>query len=88
MSFYSGIKVESSSIKDIKKYNYANSIMWKCYALWYLLTALMHSISPFVATIMLMLSCTLGLIILVYTYKQIEKKYKIETKEQKSIIQF
>ena len=69
-------EVKASEITDIKQYNKENSIMWKVYALWYYLAAFMGFYYPIFAFILMIFSCTLGLVLLIMNYKRIEKKYK------------
>ena len=76
MGFWSGIEVKASEITDIKQYNKENSIMWKVYGLWYYLAAFMGFFYPIFAFILMILSCTLGLVLLIMNYRRIEKKYK------------
>lgn len=77
MAFYSGVEVKPTNIKDIKKYNKENGIMWMIYSLWYFISAIVIFINGIISMIFLILGCSLGIIILAFTYKHIYKKYKV-----------
>ena len=78
MWFWSGTKVDASKITDVKKYNRANSIMWKLYSLWYFSAGAAQIWSSIAYLIVLLGSCSIGLVILVITYNRIYKKYSVQ----------
>ena len=78
MWFWSGSKVDPASITDVKAYNRENARMWKWYSVWYWVAGLAWIWSTAVALWALVLSCTLGIVILVATFQRIEKKYKVK----------
>lgn len=78
MWFWSGTEVKASVISDVKRYNKENAIMWKLYSLWYFAAALAGMISTEASAVILVLSCTVGLGLLIYTYSRIYKKYTTE----------
>ena len=75
MWFWAGSEVDAATITDVKKYNAANALMWKCYALWYMAAGVAWSWSHAVALAFLIGGGTVGTAILVGTYLKIEKKY-------------
>ena len=77
MSFWTWSTVQEYEITDVKGYNRANSIMWKLYSLWYFFAGVAEIWSSALFAIILTLGCTLGIFILVITYKKIYKKYKV-----------
>ena len=77
MWFYAGSEVDSSQITNVKKYNKANGLMWKLYSLWYFASGFAHIWNAMLAIIILVLSCTIGIVILVKTYNKIYNKYKV-----------
>lgn len=78
MHFYSGTEVDPALISDIHAYNRANSRMWNIYALWYLISAFVHVISPLLSVVMVVVGSTMGIGILVHVYTKILKKYSIK----------
>ena len=78
MHFWTGTKVDPSKITDIKSYNKANSVMWKLYSLWYFASAIVEIWSSIVAIVLLVMSCTVGLALLIWHYNLIYKKYKVK----------
>ena len=78
MHFWSGSTVDANKISDVKAYNKENAIMWKLYSLWYFAAGFTYFISVWLGVAILILSCSLGFVILVKSYNKIEKKYKIK----------
>ena len=78
MWFWSGTEVDPATITDVKQYNRENARMWKWYSLWYFAAAVAAIWSTVVAVVLLVLSCTLGLVILVATYNKIHEKYRVK----------
>ena len=77
MWFWSGSTVDSAEITDVKKYNQANSMMWKVYSLVYVLAAFLELWSMTAATILLTAGSTLGAFVLISVYNKIYQKYKM-----------
>lgn len=78
MHFWAGTTVDEAKISDIQAYNKANARMWKIYSLWYFASGIIYFWYEWLAVTILILSCTLGIGILVATYTKIEKKYKVK----------
>lgn len=78
MWFWSGSQVKASEITDIKQYNKENGIMWQMYSLWYFAAGIAEIWSTGASAVILVLSCTVGLGLLIYTYNRIYKKYKVK----------
>ena len=78
MWFWSGTEVDATKIKDVKQYNAENATMWKWYSLWYVAAGVAQIWSAIAYAIILVLSCTVGLAILIRTYQQISKKYSVK----------
>lgn len=76
MWFWSGVDVDASTITDVKQYNHDNGAMWQRYSLWYFASALAALWSPILSVVFLILGCTVGIALLVYTYKRICRKYQ------------
>lgn len=77
MWFWSGTKVEVNQITDIKQYNKENGIMWKRYSLWFVAAGFAEIWNSVATLIILVLSCTVGLVILIRSYKKIYEKYSL-----------
>lgn len=75
MGFWSGCEVDASTITDVKAYNRENAILWKCYSLWYVAAGVAWYWSHTVGMVFLVGGCTLGIVILIAAYLNIEKKY-------------
>ena len=78
MWFWSGSEVKAEQITDIKQYNKENGVMWKLYSLWYAAAGLAEIWNTIVALIILVLSCTVGIVILVRSYLKIYRKYTVQ----------
>lgn len=78
MSFWSGIEVARSEIIDIQQYNKESSIMWKRYSMWYWLSAVLTIWNIMAALVVMVLGGTVGIGLLIWNYKKIEKKYKVK----------
>jgi hypothetical protein len=78
MWFWAGSTVDESAITDVKAYNKANARMWELYSLWYFASGIIYYWNEIIAIILLVLSCTVGIGILVATFNKIEKKYKVK----------
>ena len=76
MWFWSGVEVDPATVSDIKAYNAENARMWQWYSVWYWVAGIAWIWSKTVALIVLVLSCTVGIVILITTFHKIEKKYK------------
>ena len=83
MGFWSGTTVDPRSVVDIPAYNRENSNMWLVYSIPYWISGVVSfflGVGDFVAVIavcILTFSCFPGLVILIWRYKQIERKYII-----------
>ena len=78
MWFYSGSEVDASKITDVGQYNKENGIMWKLYSLWYFAAGVAGTWSDMALFALLILSCTVGLALLVWSYNRIFKKYSVQ----------
>jgi hypothetical protein len=76
MWFWSGTEIDPSTITDIREYNRANGRMWKCYSLWYFVAGVAAIFNNVASVVLLVLSCTLGIAILIATYNRIYEKYR------------
>ena len=77
MWFWSGSEVDSSEITDVKKYNNENGVMWQLYSLWYWAMGVAEIWSSSLSLLFLILGCTVGIVILIYSYNRIYKKYRV-----------
>lgn len=77
MWFWSGTTVKECEIRDIASYNRENGIMWIIFSipLWISTFAKEYSVSTAMAFIVV--DFTVGIAILITTYKKIYNKYKI-----------
>lgn len=77
MWFWSGSKVGADQITDVKSYNQENASMWKLYSLWYVAAGIAEIWNSIAMLIILVLSCTVGVVILIHSYKKIYEKYSV-----------
>ena len=77
MWFWSGTEVDALQITDIRQYNKENCRMWQGYSLWYFAAGFAEIWNTTIALILLILSCTVGIALLVFSYNRIYKKYSI-----------
>lgn len=78
MWFWSGIEVSPSQITDIQQYNKENCLMWRLYSLWYFAAGLAEIWDTIIASLLLVLANTVGLAILIFSYKRIYTKYSVQ----------
>jgi hypothetical protein len=78
MWFWAGSTVDESKITDVKAYNKENARMWELYSLWYFASGIIYFWNEIIAIILLILSCSVGIGMLVVTFSKIEKKYKVK----------
>jgi hypothetical protein len=78
MWFWSGSEVDPKTITDVKQYNRENARMWKLYSLWYFAAGAIAIWDALLAVVPLVLSCTVGMVILVATYNRIHEKHKVK----------
>ena len=78
MWFWSGIPVDAATISDVKQYNKENGTMWQLYSGWFFAAGLAEFWNTFAAAILLILSCTVGLPLLIVTYHRIYRKYRAQ----------
>ncbi len=78
MWFWSGTEVDPATITDVGQYNKENSRMWKLYSLWYFAAGTIGMWNSALAVIPLVLSCTIGMFLLVAAYNKIHEKYKVK----------
>lgn len=76
MWFWSGTTVPRDSISDVPAYNRANSRMWLLYSLPWWLGGLLGLAHPLAAAIVALLACTAGLVWLIRSHGNIEKRYR------------
>ena len=76
MWFWSGSEVDPDTITDVNAYNAENAKMWKWYSVWYWIAGFAWILSRAAALIALVLGCTVGISVLIGTFRKIEKKYK------------
>lgn len=76
MWFWSVSTVEETKIADIPAYNRANGIMWIVFSIPLWLSAFLGLRHGIIALILIVLSCVIGLPLLMIVYKRIYAKYK------------
>ena len=76
MFFWSGSTVKRQEITDVEAYNHANGIMWIVYSIPMWVSTISYFWFPKMATTVLVISCTLGLGVLIFAYHKIYQKYK------------
>ena len=78
MWFWSGSEVDPSQITDIERSNDENGVMWQRYSLWYVAAGLAEIWDSILAVILIVLSSTVGLVLLIVRYGKIYKKYRVQ----------
>lgn len=76
MWFWSGSTVRREELTDVEAYNHANGIMWILYSISYWISTVIYFWYPSVAVTLLVLACTVGLLVLIFAYQKIYKKYR------------
>ncbi len=84
--FWAGEKLDPKTLSDVSSYNRENSRMWLQYAILWWLCVILSLVHTFVQKswiavailVIMVLSCTFGMIWLVKTYTAIFARYKVE----------
>ena len=76
MWFWAGSEVDPATLTDVKAYNGENANMWKWYSVWFWFAGIAWFWSEVLALVIMLLGCSVGIGLLVYTFQKIEKKYK------------
>ena len=76
MWFWAGSEVDPKTITDLKAYNRENAKMWMWYSVWYWFSGISWFWNEGIALTALILSCSVGIGLLIYHFQKIEKKYK------------
>ena len=77
MHFWAGSTVMPEEISDIPAYNRANGLMWAAYAVSMAAAGLLSLLSIEAGSILLVVICIPGLVILIAAYNKIYKKYRV-----------
>ena len=76
MAFWSGSEVKESEITNVIQYNNESGRMWKLYSMWYWLSAVLTIWNIMAALVVMVMGGTVGIGLLIWNYKKIEKKYR------------
>ena len=82
MHFWTGPTVDPKTISDVSAYNQENARMWKVYSVPFWLAGLLQILSAWIpqlaiaVAVLLVTSCTAGLVWLIWKYGRIKKKYR------------
>lgn len=82
MHFWTGTTVDPKTISDVSAYNQENARMWKVYSVPFWLAGLLQILSAWIpqlaiaVAVLLVTSCTAGLVWLIWKYGRIKKKYR------------
>lgn len=75
MNFWSGKIVKNEDVIDISAYNKENGIMWSTYSIVYWIDGITGMFNELVGGIIMFSACSIGLLLLIFNYRRIEKKY-------------
>ena len=81
MHFWAGTEILPEKIRDIPAYNHENAKMWKNYSLWFWIAGVFgvigvwNDIAAVLCLVLLVLSCTLGLLLLIRRYRKIWNQF-------------
>lgn len=76
MWFWAGEQVPRDSVTDVPAYNRAHSRLFLLYALPWWLGGLLGLLHPLAAAALALVSCTAGLGWLIWSHRNIEKRYR------------
>lgn len=77
--FWSGSKVESTEIINVKRYNGDNAAMWFIYSVIFIVIGIIGFVGKMlIAGIMLGVMATAGIVALIFIYNAIYKKYSVK----------
>lgn len=75
MWFWAGSDPDKIKVTDMEAHNKAHGVMWKKYSTWFWVAGITYLFSEVIALVILVLSCTVGFILLYRDYKRIERDY-------------
>lgn len=76
MHFWSGSIVKPEEITDISAYNRANGMMWTVYTIFMVVAGILSLFNILMGSILLVLICIPGTIILIIAYNRIYEKHR------------
>ena len=76
MWFWSGSTVRREELTDVTAYNHANGIMWSLFSIPNWVATFLFIWFPTAAITLLVLTNTIGLVVLMIAYHRIYKKYR------------
>lgn len=73
--FWSGVEVRKDEVIDVKGYNVANGIMWCIFSIFFWVSGILAIFNSFVAVVMLIIACTVGIVGLILGYGWIKRRF-------------
>ena len=77
VNFWSGTEVKKEEVTNVKKYNFANGVMWCIYSGFFWIACFAAIFNSTVSVVFLILGCTVGIAGLLIGYGWIKRRYFI-----------
>lgn len=81
VSFWSGTEVKKQEVTNVKKYNFANGVMWCIYSVFFWIAGLAAVINSTASVVFLVLACTVGIAGLILGYGWIKRRYFVSYRD-------
>lgn len=82
VGFWSGIEVKKSEVTDVKKYNFANAVMWCAYSAFFWLAGFIAIGNATASAVIDIIACTVGLVGLIIGYSWIKHRYFVSYRDR------
>lgn len=81
INFWSGTEVKKQELTNVKKYNFANGVMWCIYSSFFWIAGLAAVINSTVSIVFIVLGCTVGIVGLLLGYGWIKRRYFVSYRD-------
>ena len=82
VGFWSGQTVKKSEVTNVKKYNFANGVLWCAYSAFFWLAGFIAIGNMTASAIIDIIACTIGLVGLILGYGWIKRRYFVSYRDR------
>lgn len=81
VNFWTGTEIKKTEVTSVRKYNFANGVMWCIYSAFFWIAGLVAIVNKTVAVVFLVLGCTVGVMGLILGYGGIKRRYFVSYRD-------
>lgn len=82
VGFYSGTTIRKEQVTDVRKYNFANGVLWSTYSVIFWLAGFCAFFDAGIGMIFTIVGCTVGIIFLILGYGWIKRRFFVEYRDR------